>query len=68
LDEKVNLQLDFTDQFLPTWTVLNDDLDPDIMNQASHYELSEFDYRETFSSTTNKTGALNLNIPYGFGK
>ncbi|MFC2084358.1 TonB-dependent receptor [Bacteroidota bacterium] len=67
LDEKVDLDLDLSDPENFQWDVLNDDLAPGYENTAANYEFSEFDYRETFSSSENMTGAANFEVPYMLG-
>ncbi len=65
LNEKVNLSLDLSDPVNFKWKVLN--LDSEYANTAANYEFANFDYRETFSSSENMTGAANFEIPYSLG-
>lgn len=64
LDEKVNLRMDVSNPETPTWTILNDDLASGYENDAANYEFGDIDYRETFSSNSNATAAVNFNMPY----
>ncbi len=61
-DNKVNLRLDLSDPVYPKWDILN--IDPDLQNQGAHFEFGDFDYRETFSSSANTVGGINLKMPY----
>lgn len=66
LDEKVNLRIDVSNPETPTWKITNDDLAAGYENVAANYEFGDIDYRETFSSNTNVTAAVNFNMPYNF--
>jgi len=65
LDEKTNLQLDLTDPVNFQWKVLN--LPENYEKTMANYELDGIDYRETFSSSTDRSAAANLEIPYSLG-
>ena len=65
LDEKANLQIDLSDPEIFRWTVLN--LDNGYEKTAANYEFDGIDYRETFSSSTFKSVAANLEFPYMLG-
>ncbi|MFC2135966.1 TonB-dependent receptor [Bacteroidota bacterium] len=65
LDERTNLQLDLSDPENFQWEVLN--LDQDYEKTMANYEVDNFDYRETFSSSEHMAGGINLEIPYNLG-
>jgi len=64
LNSKINMSLDFTNPVTPKWTITNQA--PEYINTASNYEFSSIDSRVTFSSTINRTAALNFKKPYNF--
>jgi len=64
LDEKVNLRIDVSNPETPEWQITNSDLEAGYENDAANYEFGDIDYRETFSSNTNATAAVNFNLPY----
>ncbi len=62
LDEDLDMSLDLSDPEVIRWEILSEEHGYE--STAANYEFDNIDWRQTLSTNTNITGAVNFTMPY----